>query len=131
MALSSDLMGLGLPPALAAEVAIGGIGPLTIVGAGSSFATGTKVQTSQFVFSSTSTSGTAISLPTVGGDTGALLCDLFFIANLGTSSLLVFTSTNVALQANGSNNSNGVKLQTFQSLLTFPVSTTQWISMVV
>jgi hypothetical protein len=130
MALASDLMGLGMPPFLAKEIAEGGVGPLTITGAGTTFATGTKINTDQFYFQITnSAAGSAISLPTVGGDNGSLLCDLYVIGNTSTATVLLFSSTSVTILANGSN-SAGQQLTTKQTAILTPVSTTQWIGII-
>jgi hypothetical protein len=103
MALASDLMGLGVPPLVAQRTATGGIGPLTIVPAGTTYASSTKLGTAQFlVTASNFASGLAIGLPAIGSDNGALLADDFIVNNQGTSSLLVIASTSVYISMNGS-----------------------------
>jgi len=127
MALASDLMGLGVSPLQAQRTASGGIGPLTITAAGSSFSTAAKIGTAQFVVSCTNANGTrALALPTVGGDTGALLADDFVVNNATTASLFIFLSTSVAISANGTNNSQ-IVLSSHQTLTAYPITTTQWI----
>ena len=82
MALSADLMGLGLSPLIAARTASAGIGPVTINGVvgATTFANATRIQCTQFLVSAangTTATSYAISLPQVGGDGGAFLGDDF------------------------------------------------------
>jgi hypothetical protein len=127
MSLASDLMGLGVSPLLAARTAQGGIGPLTITAAGSSFATATRIQCQQYLASCSNADGTvALSLPVVGTDNGALLADDFVINNAGTTSLRVFLSSGVTISIGGVNTSFcTIALHT--SMTCYPITTTQWI----
>ncbi len=126
MALASDLMGLGMPHILALNVAEGGIGPLTIVGAGSSYATSTKIGADQrLCVSQTSAAGTCVGLPVVGGDAGAYLGDRFVIANAGTDSLKVFASTGVVIKAGDS--SSTISVQPCKTLVVQPISSILWV----
>ena len=130
MALASDLMGLGVAALQAQRTANAGLGPLTITAAGSAFASATRLGCSQYLTSCGNASGTnGIALPLVGTDNGCLLGDDFIINNLNsTNSLLIFTSTGVALSVGGSNNSGtGTSVQVHTTLTCFPISTTQWI----
>src|SRR5258706_5454932 len=103
MALAADLMGLGVSPLIAARTASGGIGPLTIVAAGSSFATAAKIQCTQFLVSNSTNGGLSVALPTVGGDGGAFLGDDFLINNAASASLNVFCSSGVNISVGGTN----------------------------
>lgn len=126
MALAADLMGLGVSPLIAARTASGGIGPLTIVAVGASFASATRIQATQFLVSNTTAGGLSIALPPVGGDNGAFLGDDFMINNATAASLNVFASTGVGISVSGTNNSTMV-LFSHQSMTCYPISTTQWV----
>ena len=132
MALASDLMGFGVPPLQAAITASGGIGPLTITAAGSSFAASTKIGCTQFLVTSNSATGTSVGLPVIGGDNGARLADDFIINNQGSSSLFIFASTSVLISGQGSLSSKQF-LQSHQTATLYPVqstlatSTANWI----
>ncbi len=133
MALSSDLMGLGVSPLLAARTATGGIGPLNIAVSGPSNAFPTsatlgKLGCSQFVVTATGLTSGGIVLPPIGGDNGALLADDFVINNTGTSTILVWGNpqTTVLISARGSNNSYQY-VPIHSSITLYPVSSTQWI----
>lgn len=126
--LASDLMGLGVSPLLAARTATGGIGPLTAVAAGSSFATATKIQCTQFLVSVSGGDGTkGVALPTIGGDAGAFLADDFIINNLAGSSMVLYASVGVNISSGGSN-ANTVTQSTHTTMTLYPISTTQWIA---
>ncbi len=128
MALASDLLGLGLNPFLAGHLASGGNGPLTIAAAGSTFATATKLQAEQFVCSCINADGTkGVALPTVGGDSGALLADDYVINNAGSTSLQIFSSSGVVISTGGSNTSS-TQVQLHTTMTLYPISTTQWIA---
>lgn len=127
MALASDLMGLGIQPLLAARTATAGVGPITMLAAGSTFATANRIQCTQFIVSVTNSDGTkGVSLPAVGGDTGAFLADDFVINNAGSASLFVFVSSGVAISIAGSNTASTI-LTTHSTLTCYPISTTQWV----
>jgi hypothetical protein len=100
MSTGSDLMGLGMPPMLANIVSETGTGPTTLTAAGTSFATSTKINSSQSaVVCSTGVAGAnaGIGLPPVGTATGILLGDEVLIVNSGTDSLPVYASTGVII----------------------------------
>ena len=128
MSLASDLMGLGIQPLLAARTATAGTGPLTIVAAGATFASATKIQCTQFLVSNTTGGGLSVALPPIGGDAGAFLGDDFIINNASTASLNVFCSTGVTISVAGSNQ-NSIALTSHQTLTAYPISTTQWIGL--
>lgn len=123
MPLSSDLMGLGLPPSLAERVAIGGVGPLTITAAGSGFSTATRILHHQFVVSCTNANSTlALALPTAGE-----LTDQYIVNNTGNGGTLpIYASAGVQISVGGTNTSS-TTLTTFTSMIFYAVSTTQWI----
>ena len=127
MTMASDLMGLGVSPLQAMKTATGGVGPLTILAAGTNFATGTKIGCSQYLVSCTNADGTrALSLPTIGGDNGAFFADDFIINNATTGALNVYASTGVLISAQGTNSSKQI-LSSHVTITLYPISTTQWI----
>lgn len=124
MSLATDLMGLGLPGRLAARVAVGGTGPLLIVGAGTTYATGTLIKKEQrFVYANTSAAGSVVSLPVVSGD--CLLSDMYVINNSGTDSIIVFGSSGVIVSAGDS--TSKISVQPTKTLVVFPVTTALWV----
>ncbi len=129
MALASDLQGLGVPPLLSSKLAGGGTGPLTILPAGTTYATSKELGVTQFLV--TTASGAAsvaatavIGLPTIGGDTGCLLGDAFVINNsFGTSSIQIIASTSVLISGQGSLSSKQ-SLQLHATAILYPVQAT-------
>jgi len=121
MALSSDLMGLGVNPLQAARTATGGTGPLTITPAGTSFATSTKIGCTQFLVTSTGAAGACLGLPAIGGDNGALIADDYIINNQGTATLQVFASTSVLISVNGTISSR-VSMTTHTTMTLYPTT---------
>jgi hypothetical protein len=126
MALAADLMGLGLSPLIASRTATAGIGPVTIVAAGGSFTSATKIQATQFLVSNSTGGGLGVALPTVGGDAGAFLGDDFIINNAATASLNVFCSSGVTISVGGANTSS-TSLSSHVTLTCYPITTTQWV----
>lgn len=129
MALAQDLMGLGMPHSLALHIAEGGAGPLLIAAAGSTFATATKIGSSQGAVYCTSADSTkGLSLPTIGapGD-GPLFVDDFIVANVSaTDCLKIFASSGVQICTGGSNTSS-TALAVNTAIILYPVTSTQWI----
>jgi hypothetical protein len=130
MNLASDLMGLGSSPLLALRTSNGGNGPVTISAAGTTFATATRIQSSQYFVSCTNAGGSggaAVALPVVGGDNGALIADDFVINNAtATQSLTVFASTGVAISVGGTNTSS-TTIPVHTTMTLYPLTTTQWL----
>lgn len=127
MALSTDLMGLGLPPLLAQ--ALGCDGQFTPTPAGSSFATATRLKNSQEIVTTGAADGTkAFALPAVGSNDGALLGEPFVISNTGTTSLQIYGSSGVTITFNGSAHSQQ-PVQAGVAAMFWAVSTTSWIGL--
>lgn len=125
--LADALVGLGLSPLLASRMATGGVGPLTITAKGTSYATGQLIGTSQFLVSCNSgAASTVLSLPTVGGDNGALLADDYIINNANSQTIQIFASSGVSLSI-GATNTSSTSLAVHTTITLFPISTTQWI----
>jgi hypothetical protein len=123
-------MGLGIAPLQALRTSNGGNGPLTVTAAGTTFATATRLQAAQYFVSVSGAGGSggaAVSLPSVGSDTGALLADDFVVNNLSAAqTLTVFSSTGVTISTSGSNTSS-TSLAIHTSATFYPLSSTQWI----
>jgi hypothetical protein len=119
-------MGMGISPLLAARTAIAGTGPITIVAAGGTFTSATRIQCTQYLVSNATTGGLALALPIVGGDNGALLGDDFVINHRTTGSLNVFCSTGVTISVSGVNSAVTV-LSSHTTMACYPITTTQWI----
>ena len=107
MALSSDLMGLGVSPLQAARTANGGTGPVTIAAAGTSFAGATRIGCTQYFVScaNAGAGASSLALPVIGGDNGALVADDYIVNNASSTTISVFASTSVAISVGGSFNS--------------------------
>lgn len=129
MALSSDLMGLGLPPLLALKIAQGGIGPLTITAAGTTYAGSTKIGAEQTLVGCSNGNNTlSIGLPVVGGDNGASLGDEFVIANTGvTDSVVLRSSASVLISGAGAQDSKFI-LSIGTAISIFPMTSTLWVA---
>jgi hypothetical protein len=128
MSLAQDLMGLGVNPLQAAHGATAGTGPLTLVPAGSTYATATKIGAFQYLCSvnSGTTGTTGLSLPAVGGDTGCLLGDNFVINNATGTNLIVYAPSGVNISAGGSN-ANTLTISTHTTCTFYAISTSQWV----
>ena len=126
MPQAQDLMGLGMPPALAAALAADGTP--TVTSAGSSFSTATKLRDNKVVVCSDADGTKGVALPSVGSDGGAYLTDQYVISNTGTTSLKLFASSGVTIAVNGSAHSVQ-PIQSFTTMIVWPVSTTAWIGL--
>ena len=128
MSTGSDLMGLGMPPMLANIISEAGSGPTTLTAAGTSYATSTKIKTSDSaVICSTGVAGAnaGIGLPAVGTASGVLLGDEILIVNSGTDSLPVYASTGVIIYCNGSSTSL-MQVSVGKSAIVWPMSSSVW-----
>lgn len=127
MALSSDLMGLGMPPLLAAKIAQGGSGPLTITAAGTTYAGSTKINSEQSLVGCSNGNNTlSIGLPVVGGDNGASIGDEYVIANTGTTDTVVLRSSTSVLISGRAGQDSKFSLAPATAISIFPLSTTLW-----
>lgn len=128
MTLASDLMGLGMPPMLAAKIAQGGIGPVTITAAGTTYATSTKLGVEQSVVGCSNANNTlSIGLPPVGGDTGVSIADEIIVGNTSTTdSLVLRASTGVLISAGGAQDSVFV-VSKATAIALYPLSSTLWL----
>lgn len=126
MSIDLNLMGLGLPAPLAARIASGGTGPVTIAAKGTSTATATQIGGKQFVTFIGSGSGW-VALPAVGGsDMAPEVADDFVIHNGLASSVTVGIPTGVTVNIGGSNLTAQFTLTTATTFTGWVQSTTQW-----
>lgn len=127
MALASDLMGLGMPPLLAAKIAQAGIGPVTITAAGTTYAGSTKIGSEQSLVGCSNGNNTlSLGLPPVGGDSGASIGDEFVIANTGTVDTIVLRSSTSVL-INAATQDSVFNLGPGKAISIFPFSSTLWV----
>lgn len=118
MSLDQNLMGLGMPAALAMRLASGGTGPITT-------ASGVTIRGKQFI-TYVNTSGT-VTLPAVGGsDNAAEVADDFVIHNGTAGNVTVSIPSGVTVNIGGSALTSAFTLTTFQTITMWVVSTTQW-----
>lgn len=128
MALATDLMGLGLPSALALELSDGGsttAGNLGITAAGNSFATGTAILSDRRLLTCSNGNNTlALALPKITLATNPCgLGDQYQIVNTGTDTVVVYGSTGVIISARGTNTSFAL-CGAGGTLVLFPTSAT-------
>ncbi len=132
MALSQDLMGLGISPLQAAHSASGGTGPVfsggVVAGSTSVASTNLKIGAYQYVMTvSNGVSTQGVVLPPVGGDNGCLIADDFIINNSGTTCIILFASSGVAISV-GTSNTSFTIIPNHTTMTCYPLSTTQWIA---
>ncbi len=100
MALATDLMGLGVAPRLASQLATGGVGPVSIAAAGSTAATATQIYGLQGFVAVTSGTGCVI-LPSPSSQNGPAIADDFVIHNASGPILTVFAPAGVTINIGG------------------------------
>lgn len=127
MSVDQNLMGLGMPAALAVRIASAGTGPIGITAKGSSLSTGTQIGGKQFITYVTGTGGW-VSLPASGGDMGPELGDDFIIHNAlsSSASLTVGIPTGVTVNISGTAYTASYTLVTLKTLTLWVQSSTQW-----
>ena len=146
MSLAQDLMGLGENPIVAARLASGGIGPVSITVTGTTTtgvgsAAQTPIYGSQYITSITAISGGGVLIlpsPTATGGQAPLIYDDFVIHNATGGSLTVMPPGGVTLNIGGAaylgiigtNAPNPFTLATLKTLTfwTGP-TTTQWFGL--
>ncbi len=131
MALAEVLMGFGMNPALAQEVANAGTGPVAITSAGTSQATAKTIYGSQFVTAVTALGGTGGCL-TFASPTGANapnIADEFVVHNATSGGMTVYPPVGVTINVGGAAfvGSNPFTLATLKTLIVWTgPTTTQW-----
>ena len=127
MSLDVNLLGLGMPAALAARIASGGTGPVAVTAKGSSLSTGAQLGGKQFVTYVTGSAGW-VSLPPVGGDFGPEVADDFVIHNAlsAGASLTVGIPAGVTINISGTAYTGSYTLVTLKTLTMWVQSSTQW-----
>ena len=131
MALAQDLMGLGQGPAVAARVATGGTGPVTIAAAGNSAATATQIMAGQFVvYVATGTGGVAA--PPLGSTGAVLVYDQYVIHNGTGGTITVYPPPGITVNIGGTGFTQGSPgtLTTLRTLTIWTGPTaTQWFGL--
>lgn len=128
MSTDQQLMGLGLPPALAVRMANSGSGPvLQTAGTGTQTAT-TPIGGKQFmVFVNAPGTGGSLRLPAVGGsDMAAEITDDFIIHNGVNANLTIYAPLNATVNVGGTQYSGntGLVVAAFKTLTYYPISQT-------
>ena len=123
MSLDQNLMGLGLPAALAARIASGGTGPVNVTASANP---GPTIGGKQFVVYVGAGSGW-VTLPKVGGsDMAPEVADDFVIHNGLTTNLTIGIPTGVTVNIAAANLTGNFTLTTVQTITMWVVSATQW-----
>jgi hypothetical protein len=131
MSLDQNLMGLGMPPALAARIASGGTGPVSVTAAGTSATNATVIGGKQFVTYITCAGSGWVKLPAVGGsDMAAEIVDDFVIHNAGPGAMTLVPQTSCTVNINGTQYIGAganpqFTLAAFKTLTFYPISATQ------
>ena len=133
MALKSDLIGLGVPPALAniqgqgARTATAGAG-----GSGGFAGSATQIGPNDYVVV-VNTGTSSVALPAIGGPTGCLLGDEFLIINSSSAAINVFAipspaGTAVTMIGSGASQSGttGTLVSTLTAALYVAYTSTAW-----
>lgn len=130
MSLDQNLMGLGMPNALAQRVASGGTGPLAVTPKGSSYATSQLIGGKQFVtFVSGASTSAWVGLPVVGGDQGPDIADDFVIHNGNSTNLTVGIASGVTVNIAGAQVTGQFTVSGFKTSQLWVVSSTQWMGL--
>lgn len=134
MALAQDLMGLGLPSQLAARMANGGTGPVTLTAAGTNAATAAALLAEDYIVYVNAGSG-GVLLPNpkpASGADGPLIYDDYVIHNALGGNLLVYAPSGTTINIGGASYTNAAPftLATLKTitLYTGPTST-QWFGL--
>ncbi len=129
MAKKTDLMGLGMPFALADRLATD---PSTITGGGGSIGSATAIGGDQYLVSVTASTGSTngVVLPSIGGANGCLLGDDFIINNQTASSVIVYAAgATTTISQGGSNTSGttGISVSVHKSMTLYPITASSWL----
>lgn len=130
MATKQNLMGLGLPAPLANRIGDVADGAVLVTAAGASQASAYQIGGSQFVVvANASSGGMGVSLPSVGGDNGALIGDDFVISNVYGGSVIVYAPGSAVIYQNGVSTSGatGVSVSLAKIGTFYPVTPSVWI----
>ena len=126
MATISDLIGLGLHPFLAKQIAIT---PVSVTAVGSTLGSANQVpNTAGLAYVVSTNSGSAVKLPQIGGDLGVTLGFPIIVMNLLSAAITVFASGSATLQGNGvsASGDTGVAIATNNGIQFWPVTSTTW-----
>lgn len=126
MSLDQNLMGLGMPPALAARIASGGTGPIAVAASANP---GPTIGGKQFIVF-VGTGAGWVTLPKIGGsDFAPEIGDDFVIHNGLATSLTVGIPTGVTVNYGGANVTGSFTLTTIKTAQLWVVSSTQWLGL--
>lgn len=122
MALSSDLMGIGVQPLLAETIASAGIGPVAVTST-----TTYDIQANQRLIEFTGASVAPV-LPIVGTDNGAKIGDVFYILNNTGGAITVTAPSTYNIIGAGASEAGGtgVSLSNETLYIFIAISTTVW-----
>lgn len=133
MATKTDLMGLGMPPALANNL---GFTPVIATAAGAAVGSATQIGGKQYItFVNASNSGSGLRMPQVTGDEqGALLGDEFNIFNALSANIVIYAANTaqgsaVTFFGNAASaaGTTGFSIATGQMVTMFPVTVSTWM----
>ena len=124
MTVAETLMGLGMSPILAPEVANGGTGPLTVTATGTSAATAAKIYGDQSVCAVTAGTG-ALVLPSPTGTNPPNPADDFTIHNALGPAVTVYAPAGVTINIGGAAyaGANPFTLTTLKTLIIWTATT--------
>lgn len=130
MAKASDLVGLGLPPALSRILALE---PVVASAAGGTRASATAIGGAQHLTSFVLGTGSGgCLLPTAGGDGGGNLGDPYIINNQIAGGLYIYaaTGTSISMQDTIVSGSGGVNVGSNTTTVLYSITATTWIGVV-
>lgn len=126
MALTQDLMGLGLAPFVASKIARN---PRSVTAQGATLASASRIgNQTQLAFVISSNSGSGLVLPNVGGDLGCLLGDDIVVVNGLQAAIVVYASNSAKFLGFGvsASGDTGVAIATANTAIFYSVTATTW-----
>ena len=126
MALSQDLMGLGMSPFVASRVSRN---PRSVTAQGATLGSASRIgNQTQLAYVISSNSGSGLVLPNVGGDQGCLLGDDITVVNGLQAAIIVYASNSATFIGFGvsASGNTGVAIATANTAIFFAVTATTW-----
>ena len=130
MAKPEDFMGVGLQ---ARPAALLGMTPTIVTAYGATLASANQIGGNQY-FTLVNTGTSALKLPPISGDPGALLGDRFVIANLTSASIVVYAASNAAGSvvvlinpAGSTSGATGVSVGVGSTVEFMPITVSAWM----
>ena len=127
MAKQSDLVGLGMPPALARILALE---PVVASAAGGTRASATKIGGAQHLTHVVLGTGSGgVLLPTAGGDGAGNLGDPYVISNEIAGGLYIYAATGTTINMLGiaASGSGGTNISSYSAATLYPITVTTWV----